>query len=70
MRTLAVGRSHGNRGAGFAEKEGRKAAPKEERVGKTCESNEWERTSQICANFYERLVWETRDMSRGFLKTW
>ena len=31
---------------GQVEKDCRKAAPKEERVGKTCESNEWERTSQ------------------------
>jgi len=32
---------------GQVEKDCRKAAPKEERVGKTCESNEWERTSQM-----------------------
>jgi hypothetical protein len=32
---------------GQVEKDCRKAAPKEERVGKTCESNERERTSQI-----------------------
>jgi hypothetical protein len=32
---------------GQVEKDCRKVAPKEERVGKTCESNERERTSQI-----------------------
>ncbi len=32
---------------GNVEKDCLKAAPKEERIGKTCESNEWERTSQI-----------------------
>jgi hypothetical protein len=39
---------------GRDEKDCRMAAPKEEQFGKSCESNEWERTSQMTAEDFNR----------------
>jgi hypothetical protein len=53
---------------GQVEKDCRKAAPKEERVGKTCESNERERTSQIERQKTPGCAWQAKRNPVFFLE--